>query len=332
MTDEHFLIVLGSWADTGVGVNDILENLERLRQHDARAATRTSVVTLVVTASSRDEANRALEIVDQMGARHPARTLGLGVEPGAEEGHSRLDAEIRLQGSLAGGHPVWSDTIVLTAYGPLSQHLDSIVEPLALPDLPIAVWYLATAPSSDDPVLHVADIVVVDTKELGARWALAGVADVSQLYTVLDLSWVRLQIWRELMAGLFEGDVLRPYVSNISTVEVRGKPAPRRLLSGWLSSRLNLTSDHLRTEDDQHVTIVINAQARSSTACFEVRRVPDQRLVEAVVSIDGSTYHREVLPLPDHSPSWALAEGLMHLEPDRVWERALQAGIALETA
>lgn len=313
--------VLGEWRGEHVKVGEVLEALEGLRRGEQRTATRTSVLNLVVVAADAEDAGRAGDAIAGLGSRHPARTLLL--VPGPVDG-ARVNASVELLGAEAGGTSLWSEQITLTACGPLAQHLDSLIEPFTLPDLPTAVWYVSDLPALSDPLLAVADAVLVDTKELGDVRCFPHVAELARRHTVVDLSWARLRPWRELLANLFEGTAFNGWAQRATHAAVSGKEGPRHLLAGWLSTRLALPSTSLSLSDARHVGLRLSAEGAS----FTVERAAGERIVRAVASIDDGPSHTDVLPLPDESLPWSLAEALTHLRRDRVYEHALRGALA----
>jgi glucose-6-phosphate dehydrogenase assembly protein OpcA len=310
---------IAEWEESGTSVGAVLGALGRLRRAGDRTATRTSVVTLVAVARDDDERVRACETTALMGGRHPGRTIVVHADSDAQPG---LRARVQLLEGSAGGVRVWSEDVTLTVGGAAARHLDSLVEPLTLPDLPLAVWYVGTSPDPDEPLCRSADVVIVDSKELGEADCFPELVHVSRTRTLIDLSWVRLTPWRVLMAALFEGRVYRPFVHRITEAEVRAKPGVRELLGGWLGSRLDL--DAVRMEDDKHASMRLTAEGGR----FLVERRGEERLVRASARIDDGPGHEELLSLPDTTLAWSLAEALSDLEGDPVYVDALEAALS----
>jgi glucose-6-phosphate dehydrogenase assembly protein OpcA len=303
-----------------VRVSEVLDALGDLRRGVRGAATRTSVVNLVVVATAAADAARAAQAIAGLGARHPGRTVVL--VPGPAEG-SLVDACVELLGAEIEGHPVWSEQVTLTVCGPLWEHLDSLIEPFTLADLPTAVWYVSALPALADPLLRAADALVVDSKELGDLRAFPQIAELARRNTVVDLSWARLRAWRELLAGLFEGEAYRQYVSEVAHATVAGKEGPRHLLAGWLTSRLGLSRAACTLRDARHVGLRLDAPG----ATFSVERIEGERVVRATAVVEDGPSHHDVLSLPDETLSWSLADALTHLRRDRVWEQALRGAL-----
>lgn len=307
-------IALCAWQGEGVGIDDVLDALERLRRGQQRTATRTSVVSLVVVATDEEEARRACEADRLLGGRHPGRTITVRCVAGDA---ARIDADVVLEG-LDG---VWWEEVQLRVSGPVTAHLDSLIEPLVLADLPTALWFTGRLPEWDDPLLHAADVVLVDSKEAPQSSAFALIEQLLRHHPVVDLSWVRLRPWRVLLAGLFEGAAYQRFLGEVTSVSVAGKPGPRRLLAGWLVARLGLSPSVVSLEDDRHVQLRLSAPG----AVFEVTRRAGERLVRASARVEGGPGHEDVLSLPDDSLPWSLGEALTRLGRDRVYEQSLHA-------
>ncbi|HEX2038914.1 MAG TPA: glucose-6-phosphate dehydrogenase assembly protein OpcA [Acidimicrobiales bacterium] len=305
-------VELCAWQGEGVGIDDVLEALERLRRGQQHTATRTAVVSLVVVATDEEEARRACDADRLLGGRHPGRTVTLR----CMDGPARIDADVVLEGM----GEVWWEEVQLRVSGPARSHLDSLIEPLVLPDLPTALWFAGRLPEADDPLLHAADAVLVDSKEAPQDSAFALVEQLVRHHPVVDLSWVRLRPWRQLLGGLFEGATYRPFLERVSSVSVAGKPGPRRLLAGWLVSRLGLPPSAVTLDDDRHVQLRL---AAGDEAVFEVTRRAGERVVRASASVAGGPSHEDVLSLPDDSLPWSLGEALTHLGRDKVYEQSL---------
>ena len=316
-------VSLGSWNGHGVSVGEVRDALARLRREGERTATRTSVVSLVAVGRRPELIEQACTTVHGMGSRHPGRTIAVLVE----DGEPGLDAEVHIRADTTEDGALWSEEVVLTVRGPAGEHLDSLVEPFVLPDLPVAIWFVASAPRQDDPLADTADIVIVDSKELGDLDAYEDLILVSRRRTVLDLSWIRLTPWRLLLANLFEGAVYRPFVRGVRHVEVAGKPGPRHLLGGWVMSRLGLSPDAVELVDARHASFTITAEHDGRTARFVTERQGDERMVRASVAVERGPSHDELLPLPEPTLAWSMAEALSDLEGDPIYGEALEAAV-----
>ena len=319
---------LGRWEGEGVTVAQITDALSELRRHEQRAAVRTSVMTLVAVVRDPSIAAGTIEIVRELGTRHPSRTLVLVVldtddDPG-------IDADVAVYTSREHERAVCFEQIGLQVRGPARWHLDSLIEPFTLPDLPVAVWLPSHLPALGDPLLEAADRVIVDTRAVGDRPdAFTHVSRMLRRLPVTDLSWVRLAPWRSLLAGLFEGSVSRPFLDHVTRVEVAGHFGPRHLLAGWLMVTLGLTRSHVHIEEATHVSIRISAEHAGRGARFGVMRPGPERVIHSTVDIDDGPSVEQALRMRDRWPSRSLADALMRMGRDPVYERALQGALGL---
>jgi glucose-6-phosphate dehydrogenase assembly protein OpcA len=313
-----------SLADTDA--DGVEAALAALRRTSERAAVRTAVCTLVALADT-DRCAAVLDTAARLAATHPVHCLA--VVPGDPDGPARIDAEVRVHCQALAEHTVCTEDVRLEVAGPAVDHLDSLVEPLALPDLPVALWYPGSLPTPDDPLLAVADRLILDTKEIGEATAFPAVAALCRRYPVADLSWARLTPWRELLAGLFEGDAFRPFLAGVEAISVAGKPAPSRLMAGWVLSRLGLGPEVATVTDHVHVSIELVASHAGRTGRFAVTRRSDERIVTASAVVRGGPAHERALRLRPRDPARVHGEVLARTGHDPVYEQALAAAIAL---
>jgi glucose-6-phosphate dehydrogenase assembly protein OpcA len=152
--------------------------------------------------------------------------------------------------------------------------------------------------------------------------------ELARRRTVVDLSWIRLRPWRELLADLFSPPERRDWLQAVESVEVTGKIGPRQLLGGWLVGQLHLLPHQVMLVDAQHVEIRLICRRGRETATFEVGRGRSERTVFARATVAGepsAAAPGATIALADDPLATSLAEGLTHLEPDVIWERALSA-------
>ncbi|HET9443103.1 MAG TPA: glucose-6-phosphate dehydrogenase assembly protein OpcA, partial [Acidimicrobiales bacterium] len=233
------------------------------------------------------------------------------------------DAELRLLGAEAGGRDVWFEDVELRVHGPATGHLDSLIVPFTLPDLPEVVWFVDGLPDEADPLLSAADALLVDARDLDTP-QLPALVRLARQRCLVDLSWVRLRPWRTLMAGLFDGPDFRPFVRHVERAEVWGKAGPRHLLGGWLADRLDLPPPAVELAPSDHVGMRLHARAPGGAeATFEVVRHHARR-VEARAAVRGGPTSEAMVSLPEATPAWGLADALSSLGPDPVYVSALR--------
>ena len=322
------LLVLDEWSGHGVRLSDVVDGLSELHAESTREqfAARTAVMTLVAVASQDGDVEPAMDALRSLAGHHPSRIVLVRPDPDAV---AHLDARATLYSLDRDGHQVCFEEVQLDVAGQAAFHLDSLVEAFTLSDLPVVVWYVNSIPDASDPLLSVATAVLIDSRDAPDAAQLRSLLALARRRTLVDLSWSRLRPWREMLAALFDPQANRPWLDAIDAVEITGKIGPRRLLGGWLVAQIGVSPRRVTLEDARHVSIRLTAAHGGEAASFVVARVQDQRLVaaEAVVA-DGAPLHATTM-LPDDPLASSLANGLTHLRPDPVWERALSTAAAL---
>ena len=148
---------------------------------------------------------------------------------------------------MPGGGQVCAEQITLHVEGPPAGHLESLVVPLLVPDLPVFLWYPdGEIPSSPEGGLAaLADRLILDSGAAGdCKTSLRGVASLlreESVPTVCDLQWAALSPWRALVADLFAPPERAGELGKIERVEIlhseRGE-CRALLFAGWLSATL----------------------------------------------------------------------------------------------
>jgi glucose-6-phosphate dehydrogenase assembly protein OpcA len=243
-----------------VNIGAIERELRRLWEEQAagaggQAVTRALTLNLIARAADTETADRVSEAVQGLIASHPNRTVLAIVRPGDEP---RLEAFVQANCRLAGPElpQVCGEQVTIDARGAAAGQVASLVLPLLVPDLPVALWLPGPAPFAD-PLLPrlrgVIDRLIVDSRafadparDLAAMAAFDSEPGAhSRPPAVSDLAWGALTPWRELLAQFFDTRPLLPHLRRIDRVEIgyvpdggRTNPIPALLVAGWLASRL----------------------------------------------------------------------------------------------
>jgi glucose-6-phosphate dehydrogenase assembly protein OpcA len=234
-----------------------------------RVRMRTSVLTLVVLAPRPELSERALSAINALHQRHPSRAIV--ISPGDFDGPAHMDAHIYAECKLndRSGAEMCTEQILIKTGGELSQHLARVVTPLLIHDLPVVLWWPDDPPFGSrqfNEVVGTADRLLVDSgsfNEDGGK-RMAGLATVvANGVSVTDIGWLRLSLWRELLAGMFDHPLLVEELDHIRSVRIDvARPTSTLRVSkaafflGWLASRLGwevarpLTRD---TGDDDYL-------------------------------------------------------------------------------
>lgn len=207
----------------------------------AHPPPRASVLNLVIRATGDADQDAALEVLGDLAGRHPSRTLAVVVGP--TDAASTLDAFVTGHchvRSHDGGRACY-EVVRLSARGEMTQRLDTVIEPLLLEDLPTFLWWLGDPPATGEPLLDVAQRLIVDAKAFSDPLCGLGVLGDLGDVGLGDLMWSRLAPWRELLAQFFDPLDARTFQRAVDRVEVRCAASPIAgplLLVGWLAQAL----------------------------------------------------------------------------------------------
>jgi glucose-6-phosphate dehydrogenase assembly protein OpcA len=225
---------------------------------ERHVAARTSVLNLVVVARSPELGERTAAILALATGRHPSRTLIL--VPTDPDGPGWLRADVRAYCMVprADAPETCAEQVYVTAGGDTGRHLQAIVAPLLVHDLPVTVWWPGDPPFGTalaNALVGTADRLVVD----GSSWsgdgldrlaALAGLARPA--LPISDFALMRQARWREAVASVFDRPEFLPYLRSLRRIAVtyatRGGPNAEVATNlvkpiyhvAWLASRLEL--------------------------------------------------------------------------------------------
>jgi glucose-6-phosphate dehydrogenase assembly protein OpcA len=268
------------------------------------------VLTMVIV-TDEENAYDSIKAAEDASREHPSRTLVVikrHARTLRDRTHSRLDAEVRV-GSEAGT----GETVVLRTYGEVSDHADSVVLPLLLPDVPVVTWWPDEGPDlpSKDPLGAFAQRRITDAAEyykpmtkLVARAAGYQPGDT-------DLAWTRLTPWRSMLAAALDQFPRR--VSAVAVSGEEGNPSVR-VLAVWLRQRLGVPVT--RTADEGPG--ITSVELMTEDGPIRLSR-PDGEL--ATLSIPGQP--DRPVALKRRETAELIAEELRRLDQDDVYARVL---------
>lgn len=231
----------------------LARNLPGDDEGGVRVRTRTSVLTLVVVASRPETIDRAMATVGTLASRHPSRAVV--ISPTDLDGPSSFEAYIYASCHLPeqGRSEICTEEILIKVGGELAQHLSSTVAPLLIHDLPVVLWWPGDVPFGRPDFTELADEcdrLFVDSGQFrrDGLARLRAMADAAYGgLTVHDVSWMRLMLWRELLASCFDHPLLIRELKHLRSIRVDvARPGGAVRLSravlfvGWLMSRLRL--------------------------------------------------------------------------------------------
>ncbi|WP_435217020.1 glucose-6-phosphate dehydrogenase assembly protein OpcA [Streptomyces sp. bgisy034] len=272
------------------------------------------VLTLVIV-TDEENAYDALKAAGDASREHPSRTLvvikRVSRSP-RDRTTSRLDAEVRVGADAGTG-----ETVILRLYGEVSEHAQSVVLPLLLPDAPVVVWWPVNAPldPANDPLGALAQRRVTDT--YASEQPVRELSSRADAYTPgdTDLSWTRITPWRSMLAA-----ALDQVVCEVKAVEVEGEEfnPSCELLAMWLADRLDVPVKRSLSSGpgltavrmDTDCGPIVLDRADGSLATLSIQGQPDRAV---------ALKRRETAEL--------IAEELRRLDPDDTYASALRFGV-----
>ena len=274
------------------------------------------VLTLVIVTDDSAQVEESIEAANEASREHPCRVLV--VARGLKRAGTRLDAQIRV-----GGDAGASEVLVLRLYGPLADHGHSVVIPLLLPDCPVVTWWPGVAPAvpAQDPIGKLAQRRITDAAAARAPIKALEVRRTSYADGDTDLAWTRLTPWRALLAAALD---LPPY-EDVEAVTVTGAAdnPSADLLAGWLRSRLQVpVRRHASSPSGPSGLGGGISSAVLERRCGPVELIrPDGKV--GTLRQPGQPDRR--VPLKRRPVRECLAEELRRLDPDEIYQAALQA-------
>jgi glucose-6-phosphate dehydrogenase assembly protein OpcA len=262
------------------------------------------VLTLVVVAPRPELVERAMATVAMLATRHPSRAVVLS--PTDPDGPASFDAHVYASCQLPakGTSETCTEQILIKVGGELAQHLSSTVAPLLIHDLPVVLWWPDDVPFGREDFAELADEVdrlFVDSGQFRHHGLtrFVGMADaVDGGLVVHDVSWMRLMLWRELLASCFDHPLLVRELKHLRSIRVDvARPGGEVRLSravlfvGWLMSRLRLqVVEPLHEAGDERWLARLRAGKRTVTV--EIRPVAVE--FSGAVRVAGSVVRAEL--------------------------------------
>jgi glucose-6-phosphate dehydrogenase assembly protein OpcA len=277
------------------------------------------VLTMVIV-TDEENAYDSMKAAEDASHEHPSRTLVVikrQARTPRDRTRSHLDAEVRVGADAGTG-----ETVVLRLYGEVSDHADSVVLPLLLPDAPVVVWWPVDAPDNPagDPLgalaqRRITDLYAVEDPQrvLQARVASYAPGDT-------DLAWTRLTPWRSMLAAAL--DQARTEVTS-AAVEAEADNPAAELLARWLEARLQVTVERIVTAGP-----VVTAVRLGTDKGEIVIDRPEGPL--ATLTLPGQP--SRTLALKVRATSELIAEELRRLDADEMYAIALRGDGAKEGA
>ncbi|MEX2024291.1 MAG: glucose-6-phosphate dehydrogenase assembly protein OpcA [Thermoleophilaceae bacterium] len=232
------------WSErdtTPAEIEQALRELLKERRAQGQAYAPARVINLIVIAD-REWRGEILNRLERVGRYHASRTILCAVEDGREEIDAWATMEAEAENLAAGRLAIAREEVVLDIGPRHLEHLDRIVDPLVVTDLPTVVWAPHGHRDAVDALIGICQVVLVDSiAEPSARRAVARAVELTRRAYVVDLAWLRSTRWRERVAATFDPPEWRAELARVAAVDVRcapGSEVAATLLLGWLARRL----------------------------------------------------------------------------------------------
>ncbi|MEU5339743.1 glucose-6-phosphate dehydrogenase assembly protein OpcA [Streptomyces sp. NPDC020766] len=282
---------------------------------EGRRAIGTPAVGMVLTmviVTDEENAYDSIKAAEEASHEHPSRTLVVikrHVRTPRDRTNSHLDADVRVGADAGTG-----ETVVLRLYGEVSEHADSVVLPLLLPDAPVVVWWPVDAPEvpAKDPLGALAQRRITDMYAVETPLAALEARAASYAPGDTDLAWTRLTPWRSMLAAAL--DQARTKVTS-AAVESEAENPSAELLARWLEARLQVPVERVVTAGP----VVTAVRLGTKNGEIVIDR-PEGPL--ATLSLPGQP--SRTLALKVRSTSELIAEELRRLDADEMYAIALR--------
>ena len=242
----------GVWSERDTNPTAVEAALRKLlvdahtEEHGYVPARVLNVVIVVDREFKGEIANR----LERVGRYHPSRSILVAVEPRRTtiDAHAQIAVE-----SADGGIQVGMESVEIDIGTKHLEILDTIVDPLLVPDLTTVVWAPHGHEQAIDALRRLVTVVLIDTaQQLHASEAIRRAVDIAEDAYIVDLAWLRSTPWRERIAATFDPPAWRQSLREISGVSVTAREdsaVAGLLLLGWLSCRLGWQASELIKQD-----------------------------------------------------------------------------------
>jgi glucose-6-phosphate dehydrogenase assembly protein OpcA len=263
------------WAERDTTPGAVEAAIRRLlvELHNENAGYVPARALNMVCVVDRDWSGEVANRLRRVGRYHASRTIVCSVEPRRDT----IDATASVASGGEPGHGEFvlvRETIVLTVGEKHVPVLNTIVDPLVVPDLATVVWAPHGHQEAVDSLLSLAQSVLHDSvDDPDPLHGLERGLELAERAYVVDLAWLRTTPWRERVAAYFDPPPARPQLFSLSGVTVRHDPGSEvagLLFLGWLSTRLGWKPGELVRHDGG---LAGKAQSRRQDVKLELRPV-----------------------------------------------------------
>jgi glucose-6-phosphate dehydrogenase assembly protein OpcA len=341
----------------GPDVSRVEEEFARLRSEaptDGAAVVRACSHNLVVAcADDPADVEEAGALVAEVSRTAPGRALVIA--PTAWPGAPPLEVFVSAHcHRAAGGSVVCSEQVTLRPAEKGIELVPGTLLQLLVEEMPVFTWWRRPSLGADPlfrPLSEMSDRLIVN----GAGFADPA-ARLRELYTAArrvtfkghaaDVTWSRLDPWREAVASFFDAGELRAVLDGITAVTIRaggpvsgeGLTVAGAYVAGWLSSRLGLRSSrgawrradglpvrlHLQRDPDLCAgDVALTRIEAGHLACTVERTAAQSDIVRLSVEGSPGPARPRTIKLPLRDDCALLCGTLQRPDRDPVFEAAL---------
>ncbi len=191
----------------------------RIREHN-----------LMVYAGGERAGEQIGEVAARLAQCHPARVIVVLDEPPDGDAETELPAWITAAcyRGRQGGRQVCWEQVTVPAGGVEPAQTEAAVVPLLVPDLPVVLWWPGEPDVGSElfsRLSSLADRLVIDSAgvaSLGRQWSALRneLRSKQRRFSMEDLSWLRLEPWRELIAEPFDDPARRDFLAEATEVQI----------------------------------------------------------------------------------------------------------------
>jgi glucose-6-phosphate dehydrogenase assembly protein OpcA len=297
----------------GTTTRDVAKRLLKEREEGGAVAL-GRVLTLLIDTGDHDP-EHAIAAANDASREHPCRVILITAQATGGADARGLDAQIRL-----GGDAGASEVIILRPSGEVTEHLDTLVMPLLLPDAPIVAWWPYEPPEapSEHPLGRMAQRRITDTVRSSDPRAMLARLATCYVEGDTDLSWTRATLWRGLIAATLESPPYEPV--RRAVVSGQSTHTSVDMVAAWLAHALRCPVEVDRIDD---APAIVQVRLERTSGDIVLDR-PDGKT--AALRQPNQPEHRIALPIRHLRE--CLAEELRRLDPDEVYGEVLTKGLA----
>jgi glucose-6-phosphate dehydrogenase assembly protein OpcA len=343
-----------------MSLDKVEATLARLWEEESRSAggSHAALLTLVALVSEPRLLERTEKVLCEIVRSQPARTITAVWRDGSPPS---IAADVAMHRPTGG--TVCGEAIKLEAIGSARDWLPGNAERLALPDLPVCVWWVGDLPDFDnlfDRMVVGADLVIVNTGEMDLR----DLQKVSSIVTrakgrfaVADLTWIRLRTMQDMIARFFDDPEGQDCLLDLNRILIEVAPKPDEkdatspqagLLFGWIASVLGLVPEQVqwkrgdgwaearagrilarfeqKPRSDVRPGVITRITMEAGAARFAIERQDDPRVYRWSREVPGVATPPHMMRVGAFEESSLLARCIERPKRDLLFETSLRVG------